>query len=160
MHKLKRVSLAALLLCATAGVALAQSPVRIGELKCAVTETDKKLMETILTLNCAFFGNEGKNLGSYRGTVDRKGISLGSIGTEQIIWIVATAGDPANAKLDGTYLGAEAGVSAGAGVGANYLVGGGNKRISMQPYSVEGKKGFGVALGAQSLKLEEIPASE
>lgn len=160
MNKLNHIGLSGLLLCAFSSVALAESPVKIGELQCSVVDTDKKLLETILTLNCVFTGIDGETIRSYRGTVDRKGLSLGSIGTDKIIWIVATLGEPENVKLDGTYLGAEAGVSAGAGIGANYLVGGFNKKISMQPYSAEGKKGIGLALGAQSLKLEEIPASE
>ncbi len=47
-------------------------------------------------------------------------------------------------------------VSGGAGIGANYLTGGFNKKISLQPYSVEGKKGFGLELGGQRLQLNEI----
>ena len=107
-------------------------------------------------LDCVFTGLDASATRRYQGTIDRKGLSLGTIGTNKISWIVGTLGDPNNIKLDGTYIGAAAGVSAGAGVGANYLTGGFNKKFSFQPYSVEGKKGFGLDLAGQSLKLTEI----
>ena len=136
--------------------ARAQSPVKVGNINCVVSGTNKSLISAQIVLDCVFTGLENSATRRYQGTIDRKGLSLGSIKTNKISWIVLTLGDPKNIKLDGTYLGATAGVSAGAGAGANYLTGGFNKKFSLQPYSVEGKKGFGLELGAQSLKLTEI----
>jgi len=73
---------------------------------------------------------------------------------------VGTLGDPENVKLDGTHVGAEAGVSVGAGVGANYLTGGFNGKLSLQPYSVEGKSGFGLNLGGQKFVLKSVPSTK
>ena len=53
----------------------------------------------------------------------------------------------------GTYVGASAEVSAGAGLGANVLVGGGNS-IALQPISIQGQEGLNVAAGIGSIQLE------
>lgn len=147
---------AAITTCASVSPAWAQSPVKVGELDCSVSDSDKTLFSTHLVLACDFKNIDGSTIRSYQGTIDRKGISLGSIETGKFAWIVATLGEPENVKLDGTYLGAEAGVAVGTGLGGNYLTGGFNKKISLQPYSVEGKQGIGLELGGQSLVLTEI----
>ena len=76
--------------------------------------------------------------------------------TEKFTWVVSTLGDPADAKIAGTYIGAAAGASAGAGAGGNYLTGGFEGKISLHPFSVESKSGFGVSLAGQKLVLEEV----
>jgi hypothetical protein len=136
--------------------AQAASPVKVGQLECAVSDTDKKLFSTHLVLACKYIDANGNNAGSYQGSIHRTGLDIGNIKTTQFTWIVGTAGDPANVKLDGSYIGAEAGASAGAGAGANYLTGGFNDEISLQPYSVEGKSGIGLAIGGQKLVLKAM----
>lgn len=138
----------------------AASPVKVGELDCNVSDVDKTLFATHLVLDCFFTDSNGKKAGTYQATIDRKGLAVGSIKATQFAWIVGTLGDPANVKLDGTYVGAEAGVSVGAGGGANYLTGGFNDKLSLQPYSGEGKSGFGLDLGGQKLVLKGVPSSE
>ncbi|HEV1999308.1 MAG TPA: DUF992 domain-containing protein, partial [Xanthobacteraceae bacterium] len=49
--------------------------------------------------------------------------------------------------------GASAGVAVGAGVGANALWGGSNNTIALQPISVEGSMGVGIAAGVAGLEL-------
>jgi hypothetical protein len=138
------------------GVAVAASPVRLGVLECVVSDENKTLIKTKIVLKCEFTGVEGGAKRNYEGTIDRIGLAIGNIGSKKLFWIVGTLGDPKNVKLDGTYIGGAAGVSAGAGAGVNYLTGGFNKKISLQPYSVQGRKGLGAELGGQSLQLKEI----
>lgn len=158
MSKLKMVRWCAVALAGLmpVGAALAQSPAKIGILDCVVSDADKSLFTTHLVLRCAFTTSDGGAKRNYQATIDRTGLSLGNIATTKFSWIVATVGSAENVKLDGTYIGAQAGVSAGAGLGGNYLTGGFNKKISLQPYSAEGKQGFGLQLGGQSLQLKEI----
>jgi hypothetical protein len=156
MTRLGMASAAFLSLGLVPAEAPAQSPVKIGSLVCSVTEEDKTLVKTHLVLACDFTGLDEQLLGRYQGTVDRVGLNLGNIRGGELTWIVATLGTPENVDLDGTYVGAEAGVSVGQGLGANYLTGGFNRKFSLQPYSVEGKSGFGLALGGQSLVLESV----
>ena len=140
----------------SAGAAHAESQVKVGTLECSVTETDKTLLKTHVVLGCSFLGSSGTKLGSYRGTVDRTGLNVGGIETKSFTWTVLTVGDAKNVKLDGSYVGASAGVSGGTGVGVNYLVGGFNQKISLQPYSVEGEKGLGLSLSGQQLVLQSM----
>ncbi len=135
----------------------ADDPVQLGELDCKVVSKDKKLFETILELDCTFTSANSSEKTGYEGSVDREGITLGDISSANLSWIVATVGNPDNVKLDGTYLGADAGVSVGAGVGANYLVGGFNKKISLQPVAVENDTGFGLSLAGQKVILKSKP---
>ncbi len=134
----------------------AGSPVKLGELKCMVTEVDKKPLKRQIVLDCAYVDVKGNNAGSYRATIARAGLGMGNMTTEQLTWLVSTLGDPSDAKIAGTYFGAAAGASVGAGLGGNYLTGGFEGKISLQPLSAEGKSGFGVSLSGQKLVLEEV----
>lgn len=137
----------------------AVSPVKLGTLDCTVSDSDTSLFSTHLVLACSFSDIAGAAAGNYQAEINRKGLSIGNIKTSKFTWVVATVGETSNVKLDGTYLGAEGGVSAGAGVGGNYLTGGFNKKFSLQPYSVEGKSGFGLEIGGQSLVLKSVDAN-
>jgi hypothetical protein len=55
--------------------------------------------------------------------------------------------------LSGTYAGASAEATVGAGLGANVLVGGSNRSVALQPVSVQGQAGLNVAAGVTQLEL-------
>ena len=132
----------------------ANSPVKLGELNCQVSNYDDGILKTEIILACEYVDANGINAGDYKGTISRTGLDVGNIKTDQFTWIVSTLGDPADAKIAGTYIGATAGASAGAGAGGNYLTGGFEGKISLQPLSAESKSGFGVSLAGQKLVLE------
>ena len=136
--------------------AQAESAVKLGELNCMVSETDETLLQTHIVLDCTYVDANGINAGTYQGQIDRTGLDVGNMETEKFTWVVSTLGDPADAKIAGTYIGAAAGASAGAGAGGNYLTGGFQGKISLQPYSAETRSGFGVSLAGQKLVLEEV----
>lgn len=139
--------------------ALAESPVKAGELACKVTETEGTILSEEIMLTCDYVDINGNNADTYEATLGRKGLSLGNIEATQISWLVSTLGDPADVDLSGTYVGANVGASVGAGAGANYLTGGFNGKISLQPWSAEGKSGFGVELGGQKMVLTKASDS-
>ena len=134
----------------------ADSAVKLGELNCQVAEYDDGLLKTEITLDCSYIDANGNNAGAYKGKIDRTGVDVGNIKTEMFTWVVSTLGAPADAKIAGTYIGATGGASAGAGAAANYLTGGFEGKISLQPLSAESKSGFGVSLAGQKLLLEEV----
>lgn len=142
-----------------ASAALAESPVKAGELTCTLTEAEGNIISTELTMACDYVDINGNNAGTYDATLDRKGLSLGNVEATEIAWLVSTLGDPKNIDLSGTYVGAEVGASVGAGAGANYLTGGFNGKISLQPWSAEGKSGFGIELGGQKMVLTKTSES-
>ena len=59
-------------------------------------------------------------------------------------------------RAGGRFVGASGDISAGLGVGANLLVGGTRKSVSLQPLSVEGQVGVNLALGVARMKLKPI----
>ena len=134
----------------------ADSPVKIGELNCQVSDYENRFLTTEIVLDCAYIDSEGNDAGVYRGTIDRVGLDIGNIRTERFTWIVGTLGDPSDADIGGTYIGATAGASAGVGAAGNYLTGGFEGKISLQPLSAEKKFGFGVSLAGQKLVLEKV----
>ena len=136
--------------------AQSESAVKIGRLDCDLVGIQSGILKKSLSMDCSFHRNRSSQTQYYRATIVRTGVALGNIRVKQLSWIVATLGKRANVKLTGTYVGAQLGASVGAGVGANYLVGGFNKKISLQPYSLEGKQGLGIQLGVQSLRLREV----
>ena len=69
-------------------------------------------------------------------------------------WAVVTPNEgPMRGKLAGKYVGASGAIGLGVGVGANVLVGGSNRSISLQPLSVEGTVGINLSLGVSALTL-------
>ena len=64
---------------------------------------------------------------------------------------------PAPGSLAGSYGGVTASATAVVGAGANVLVGGSNKTISLQPLSIEGNTGLNVAAGVAALTLTYQP---
>ncbi|MGE4247557.1 MAG: DUF992 domain-containing protein, partial [Parvibaculaceae bacterium] len=63
-------------------------------------------------------------------------------------------GDVRPGALSGTYVGATAEATAAIGAGANILVGGFNKNVTLQPVSLSGQTGLNVAAGVAELVLE------
>ena len=55
--------------------------------------------------------------------------------------------------LAGNYAGAQGSATLGVGVGGNVLVGGSANSIALQPLSVQGQVGVGIAAGLESLEL-------
>lgn len=137
----------------------AASPVKAGKLDCTVSDVDKTLFQTHLVLACSHVDESGTDVGNYQAEIDRTGLKLGSLETTNISWIILTLGDPEKVALDGTYVGVSAGASVGAGAGGNYLTGGFEGKISLQPWSAEGKTGFGVDLSGQKMVIKSVPAS-
>jgi len=56
----------------------------------------------------------------------------------------------------GRFVGASGDVAVGVGVGANVLVGGTRRSVSLQPLSVEGQVGVNLALGIAAMTLTPV----
>jgi hypothetical protein len=71
--------------------------------------------------------------------------------------VVAPAAGLPHGALAGTYAGVGAEASAGAGLGANVLVGGTGRAFSLQPLSIEGQVGLNIAGGITTVTLLPPP---
>ena len=74
----------------------------------------------------------------YTGTIEKLGLDVGFTGKGVMSWVVFAPGKISKGALAGKYAGASASASVAVGLGANVLVGGGNKSIALQPLSRPG----------------------
>ena len=89
----------------------------------------------------------------YTGSITKFGLDLGATAGGEMIWAVYAPTDRRFGALAGNYGGASAEATVGAGVGANVLVGGSNRTVSLQPLSVQGQAGLNLAVGVAGLDL-------
>jgi hypothetical protein len=131
--------------------------VQAGRLACDISSGVGMIVVERQTLNCNFVRTDGL-VERYRGTVNQYGVALGATSQGYLSWTVISATrDLPRGILAGTYTGVGADASAGLGVGANILVGGGDSSLSLQPLSVQGQTGINIAGGVTAMTLELVP---
>ena len=155
-----RLFLAIGLLGLVAGVstaAVAQGGVRVGTLTCHVASGWGFVLGSSKALHCTFAPAPG-GIEYYAGTINKFGVDIGYTQGGVLVWAVfAPTADVAPGALNGNYVGATGSASVGVGAGANVLVGGSNRTISLQPLSIEGNTGLNVAAGVGSISLRYQP---
>ena len=138
-----------------AAPAFAQAqPVRVGGLTCDAAPRVGLVVGSRQNLRCVFRSNATGRTYNYTGTIGRIGLDVGITGGGRLFWgVFAPTSRVGYGVLRGTYVGASGNASIGLGLGANVLVGGSNRTISLQPLSVEGQIGINLALGVARLTL-------
>jgi hypothetical protein len=138
---------------ALAAPASAQSGVTAGTLTCNVASGWGFVFGSSRLLNCTYHDSTGRN-DHYVGKISKFGADIGYQEGGVLIWaVVAPTAQVGPGALSGGYGGATASATVGVGVGANALIGGSNRSISLQP-SIEGNKGLNVAAGIAAITLE------
>jgi hypothetical protein len=132
--------------------ATGKSGVNVGSLSCQVAAGMGFIFGSTKDIECLFARTDGV-AEPYHGTIKRFGIDIGFTKEAHIIWVVLAPGAVGKGALAGDYVGATASAAAGVGVGANVLVGGSAKQITLQPVSVEGSVGLNVAAGIGEVVL-------
>ena len=127
--------------------------VKIGVLTCHVAPGWGLVLGSSKNMDCEYMptGGVGEH---YFGTITKIGVDIGYTGGGAIVWGVfaPTAGILPGA-LQGNYAGVSAQATVGVGPGANVLIGGFDRSISLQPLSVEGNKGLNIAAGVGAMHL-------
>jgi hypothetical protein len=127
--------------------------INVGSLSCSVAGGVGFVFGSTKGLNCIFTRTNG--LGEhYEGSVEHFGVDIGYTKDAQIVWLVFAPGDISSGSLAGSYGGVTVQGTVGVGAGANVLVGGSNKQISLQPVSVQGGAGLNVAGGVAEISLK------
>jgi Protein of unknown function (DUF992) len=148
---------AATLTAFVASGALAQSSIKVGTLTCDVSAGIGLLISQQQTMTCSFDPASGGPPDSYTGRVEKFGLALGAVAQGTMVWgVLAPATGFPYGALAGTYGGVGAEATAGAGLGANLLVGGTGRSFSLQPLSVQGQTGLNFAAGVTTLTLTSI----
>ena len=126
--------------------AAGKSGVNVGSLTCNVAGGMGFVFGSSKDLSCLFARTDGV-AEPYKGSVKKYGIDIGFTKEAHVVWLVFAPGGIGAGALAGGYAGVSASVAAGLGVGANVLLGGSSKQVTLQPVSVEGSVGLNVAAG-------------
>jgi Protein of unknown function (DUF992) len=149
-------SIAAGMIIASCGAADAQQPkqrVQVGVLECRGGASIGFIVGSVTNLGCVLRVG-GMPEDRYIAVIQKVGLDIGITEETALAWnVFAPVARLAQGDLAGTYAGADAGASVGLGVGGNVLVGGSNNSVALQPLSVQGEVGLGVAAGLESLEL-------
>jgi len=152
--------------CLTAAAALAaliaspagaQTSVKVGTLICDVSAGIGLLITQKQTMTCTFQPASGGPPDNYTGRIDQFGLALGEVQQGTMVWgVLAPSSGFPHGALAGSYGGVGAQATAGAGLGANLLVGGTGRSFSLQPLSVQGQAGLNFAAGVTTLTLISV----
>ena len=134
---------------------LAQSGANLGTLTCNVAGGIGFVFGSSKDLSCLFTRTNG-TAEKYTGSIKKFGVDVGFTKEAQMVWLVFAPGNIAPGAVAGSYAGATLSGTVGVGVGANVLVGGSNKQITLQPVSVEGSVGLNAAAGIGVVELQYV----
>ncbi len=134
--------------------AQAQDGLAAGQLTCGVKGGISFIFGSTKELRCLFQETPSDPGVRYEGRIEKFGLDVGVTDNAILAWTVLapTRRVEANA-LTGRYYGVAADASVGVGGGANVLVGGSNRTISLQPLSVQGQTGLNAALAVAEVEL-------
>lgn len=155
MSKFRTTPLGAIAMAAVLAAmpATAEERFETGVLNCTVDGGIGLLLGSRKDMACTYEKNDGTVV-QYTGRVTKIGVDLGITQESYIAWaVLAPTRNPDPSVLAGRYAGVSAEATAGAGVGANVLLGGGQDSIALQPISVQAQTGLNVAGGLQSMQL-------
>lgn len=156
MHK-RLIALGALTAVAVASAlptpSLAQDRTKVGTLNCDVSAGIGVIIASKKRVTCMFTSSAPGPREVYVGDISKFGLDLGATSGGQMVWAVFAPSNRKFGALAGHYVGGTAEATVGAGLGANALVGGSNRTITLQPLSVTGQTGLNVAAGVAELTL-------
>jgi hypothetical protein len=137
--------------------AAAQGNVQVGTLTCNVSGGWGFVFGSSKAVRCTF-ARAGGRPEHYAGSINKFGVDIGYTQGGVLVWgVFAPSGGLAPGALSGNYVGATGSATVGVGAGANVLIGGSNRTISLQPVSIEGNTGLNVAAGIGAISLRYQP---
>ena len=150
------ITAAVLALAALSGPAQAQDRVQSGSLTCDVSAGIGLIIGSQRNVSCTFTPSSPGPIEYYTGTISKLGLDIGVTTGGVMVWLVFAPTNRPVGALQGTYAGAAAEASVVAGLGANALVGGSNRTIALQPFSIQGQVGLNLAAGVAGLNLQWV----
>ena len=134
---------------------MAQAPNRtkVGTLTCDISGGIGLIITSHKDVACMFTPSQPGPREVYTGSINKFGLDIGATTGGEMIWAVYAPSTRKFGALAGHYAGASGEATVGAGVGANVLIGGSNRTVSLQPLSVQGQTGLNLAVGVAELNL-------
>jgi hypothetical protein len=139
----------------------AQTRLQAGTLACAGEGGWGLIITSKKTFRCTFSATDSDIRGEYVGEIRKFGLDVGVTGDTVLMWLVLGPAEKVGenyvpGSLQGEYAGIGAEASAGMGLGANALLGGGEQSFALQPVSVQVQTGLSIAAGVQTFSLEYV----
>lgn len=157
MHRplsaLAAVAIAAAVALPAPVMAQAPSRTKVGTLTCDISGGIGLIITSHKEVACMFTPSQPGPREVYTGSINKFGLDLGATAGGEMIWAVYAPTTRKFGALAGHYAGASGEATVGAGVGANVLIGGSNRTVSLQPVSVQGQVGLNLAVGVAELNL-------
>ena len=154
MKKLIAISLIALGVGFTA--AEAETGIKVGLLSCDIAGGIGYIIGSSKAVDCVFQPASGSRVEHYRGSIGKLGVDIGITQQSVVAWAVFAPGKTKRGALQGNYGGASAEATVIAGLGANVLIGGFEKTVTLQPISVQAQTGLNIAAGIAGLRLTYV----
>ena len=130
---------------------------KVGMLSCKTSASLGLLVGSHQKLRCSFSPDNGPPE-NYVGHINRLGLDIGVKAGGVMAWgVFAPTAGLHHGALAGKYVGGSGSASLGVGAGANALIGGSHRSITLQPLSLEGQVGVNLALGVAGLTLSSAP---
>jgi hypothetical protein len=138
---------------ATAQSASAQDSLKVGRLRCEVSAGLGLIIASTQEMECVFTSTLGFSE-HYFGKIHKFGLDIGVTNAGILAWdVLAPSSGPRQGALSGDYVGVTASATAAVGAGANALVGGFGRSVTLQPLSIEAQTGVALAAGVAELTL-------
>ena len=126
---------------------------KVGTLTCDISAGIGLIIASKKDVTCMFTPSQPGPREVYVGSISKFGLDIGATAGGEMIWAVYAPTNRKFGALAGNYGGASAEATVGAGIGANVLVGGSDRTVTLQPVSVQGQAGLNVAAGVAGLEL-------
>jgi len=127
---------------------------KVGTLTCDISGGMGLIITSKKDVTCMFTpSQQGWPKEVYTGTITKFGLDIGATSGGEMVWAVEAPTTRRFGALAGHYTGATGEATVGAGVGANVLVGGSDRTVTLQPVSVQGQAGLNLAVGVAGLTL-------
>lgn len=139
-------------------IAHAEGGVTVGTLSCYQHRTWGFIVGATRPVSCVFQGPWGSS--RYVGRMTDIGVDVGYHGPSQMVWtVIAPTGQVGPGALAGQYGGATVGGAVVVGASGNGLIGGSDRTIQLQPFSVTGNTGLSATAGIAGMTLVFQPRS-
>lgn len=130
---------------------------KVGALDCDISGGIGVIIASKKSVQCVFTPAQvDQPREIYVGNITKFGLDLGATSGGRMLWDVVAPTSRARGALAGRYAGASADASVGVGGGANVLIGGSNRTVTLQPLSVQGQTGLNLAVGVAELELQPV----
>jgi hypothetical protein len=129
---------------------------KVGTLDCDISGGIGLIITSKKAVQCVFTPSQPGPREVYQGTITKFGLDIGATTGGRMVWEVVAPTNRGRGALAGEYGGASAEATVGAGAGANVLVGGSNRTVSLQPVSVQGQAGLNLAVGVAGRNLHPV----